>query len=314
MIRSTGDSCTAGIGDMNAPDGCTATEDGGILCDCAAYPEGVLCVGSNPPPPNCVEGASGLLCYDDPPWSSGDPEDPGGDTGGPDPVEPDDDNPNPGPDDPSDDDDPDTPDHPGTGSGDITGPGGIPDGQRDIDCDPSSNPECAYTGSGTGSEACDAQPACSGDPVQCAILYQQWAAMCYGKVTDLTYSFDCNTPPTCEGDPLGCAQLKFDWQNICSMHAPELAGTPEIWNDPTLMNNNPFDAENQEVVDVEGEIDMGGFLGGGACPLEDVAIEYGDLGTLEIPFSLFCSLLPILAFGVMLAGVVHSASILQGAL
>jgi hypothetical protein len=69
--------------------------------------------------------------------------------------------------------DPDTPDHDGEGDGDVDG-----DNERDVDCNPLSNADCDFTGSGTPSSTCGTPPSCSGDPVQCAQLVQEYNIMC----------------------------------------------------------------------------------------------------------------------------------------
>jgi hypothetical protein len=205
----------------------------------------------------------------------------------------------------------------GVGDGDSTTPipgstgGGA--GQTAGDCNPLSNPDCGYTGSAGSRGSCDEVPPCDGDPVQCAILRQEWSHMCYGQVTELTLSTDCSVAPTCTGDPVGCAQIQYQFQAACSLHdaGGDLVGETEIWNDQALISGNPFNSENQQVVDVESALDFGGFLGGGSCPFDDYQVDFGPLGDMSIPFSSFCVFLPILAVGFALAGGIHSAYILK---
>lgn len=167
-IISNGDSC--GGTNINAPDGCSAATNGGIVCDCVAEPGGILCPG-NPDdiPPNCVQGASGLLCYDDPPWAT-DPDDPADQGGNPS-------NPS-NPDDPDGDGDSSPPDTDGDGTPDDQDhdhptSGGVPQQPctPGVDCEPGGQ-----TAESSGD--CTAPPACTGPEVECATLRQIWASNC----------------------------------------------------------------------------------------------------------------------------------------
>jgi hypothetical protein len=201
-----------------------------------------------------------------------------------------------------DDSDPDTPGVPGSGyggSGDIDG-----DGERDIDCNPLSNPDCAHIGSGSGSGSCDVQPSCSGDPVQCAILYQEWASMCYDG-GEFSNPGDCELAFECEGDVLLCEAIRQERAQFCALFG-------ESYDDPT--DNVDWDrdlVEEAEPVDVEGMLDSSG-VGGGSCPANE------DISVMGVSFTLnldaICSVLDIVRIFVILAGWLSAAYILYRAL
>jgi len=192
---------------------------------------------------------------------------------------------------PAGDDNPDTPTGPGSGSGsgDVDG-----DGDRDVDCDPSSNPDCMYTGSGQGSDDCSTQPSCSGDPVQCAILYQQWATMCFDGAS-FSNPGNCQLQFTCSGDVLACEEIRQARKQYCDLYVGD--GLHDL--DPT--NNVDFERdlkEEAEEVDLPGAFDASGF-GAGSCPAP-YAVATG-LGTVNIDYATICGVMPALRIFVILS-------------
>jgi len=231
---------------------------------------------------------------------------PGGIGGESDPLPGDNPDPNPGEDDPSDDDDPDTPDHPGTGTGDTTGPMGVPDGERDIDCNPMSNPECMYTGNALGANACENQPSCSGDPVQCAQLYQQWAGMCYDG-GDIQGADDCNTPLECDGDVLLCAQIDMQRKQYCAAYVGDGSMDLDVTNDVDFARDLKKEGTLTDVMDV---VDTEGFSGPGACPEpQQIALLGGSVG---VSFQPMCDLASVLRPLLILAGLLIGYMIIGG--
>jgi len=186
---------------------------------------------------------------------------------------------------------------PGTGDGDVdtpttgTGDGDVDgDGNRDIDCDPSSNPDCGYTGSGTGSGNCDVQPSCSGDPVQCAILYQEWASMCYDGAT-LDNPENCNASLVCEGDKLKCEIIRQQRQQYCDLYYGDGSQDMDVFND-TDFTDDPLGDLRAETTptSIMDLVDI--TPASGTCPAGIDTSVYG----VAIQFSLqpFCDLAPFI--------------------
>lgn len=194
----------------------------------------------------------------------------------------------------------DNPNNPGSGDGDVDG-----DGNRDLDCNPQSNPDCGFTGAGTGSADCSVQPSCSGDPVQCAILYQEWASMCYDPGVYNNPS-DCNVPLTCEGDVLKCEIIRQERQQYC-----DLFGTDSTFDsDPT--NNADFDRDLKDEateIDLPTAFDTSG-LGSGSCPADYSMAT--SLGTVVLSFATMCELAPFIRILVLISSTFMAAFIVIG--
>lgn len=91
----------------------------------------------------------------------------------------------------------------------------------DNDDDPTPNGQTDEEGDGEessvdGGGSCTIAPKCTGDAVQCAILFQTWAQRCKGG-TDrkLTGGGDCGNPPDCTGDAIDCAIANNVWAARC---------------------------------------------------------------------------------------------------
>jgi hypothetical protein len=191
----------------------------------------------------------------------------------------------------------------GTGSGN-TGGGTGADGTG-ADCDPSSNPDCAYAGSGTGSGSCDVQPVCTGDPVQCAILYQEWASMCYDG-GEFTNPSDCQIALTCEGDVLLCEMIRQERQQYCDAYVGD--GSTDL--DPT--NNVDFDRDlkdEAEIVELPDGFNSAG-LGAGSCPA-DIPLNL-SFGSVNVSFATACSMAPIIRLFVILSATLGAVFIVIG--
>ena len=291
LYTADGTECSGGSGNPSS-----GTSGGG--------PPGANVVGDGLPVGefNCQN----VDCTDEgqpPPGGIGDPPVVG--DGGPLPGDDD-----PGPPLPPGDGSPNTPDNPGEGPGDVTGPGGVPDGIRDIDCNPDSNADCQHTGSAQGSESCDTPPPCSGDPVECATLYQTWAVMCYDGG-----SFDnpgnCSAGFTCEGGVLKCEMIRQARQQYCDLYHAE-----GVDIDP--FDDSDFKSQNYQAMDDATEVDIGtldtsgtGFGGsGGSCPAPFPFTVYGM--SSEISLDPFCQLAPYIRIFVILAALLTGTYIVMG--
>jgi hypothetical protein len=235
-LVSNGNPCTQS-NEISPPDGCTV-EGTTIVCDCLATPDAPFCPGgTQPDADDCIYNSSTgkTTCHGDIPDA---PPGSGSDL----PTQ-DDGNTNTSP--TGGDGNPDTGGGPGSGyggGGDING-----DGDRDIDCDPRSNPDCAYTGSGQGSGDCATQPSCSGDPVQCAQLYQQWAIMCYEK----------------EYGELGKTGKEYQQEQIDQLNAAKTEFTQRLARNEGINDvENTMTAAASDAGTSLGNI----FVGGASCP------------------------------------------------
>ena len=127
---------------------------------------------------------------------------------------------------------------PNSNDHDIDGDGLANDNDPDIDGDGTANGADTDTdgdgiddtndltpdGDGDGSEvggggSCSVRPSCSGDAIQCAILYQTWASRCEtdkDQAVGGEGNCDTDTPPTCQGDAIQCAILTQTFKAGCS--------------------------------------------------------------------------------------------------
>jgi hypothetical protein len=293
---STGNTCS-GADAPEPPEGCSVDGFGSIVCDCSLYPDAPYCPGGDQNNPNnCYTDSNGVVrCSDQP----GD-QDSGGGSGTNDPgdgLPPDD----PGSNSPPvGDGDPNTPSGPGTGDGDTDG-----DDERDVDCDPNSNPDCAWTGSGQGSGNCDIQPSCNGDPVQCAILYQEWASMCYDETSSIINPDSCNATFECEGDKLKCELIRQQREQYCDLYVGDGNTDLDVTNDPDFDRDLKEEAEEIELPN----IDQSGFASG-SCPAPQTFAAFG--GTFELTYQPFCDIAPYIRILVIMSALLSAAFIVTG--
>lgn len=282
-VSPSGDACSSG-GNLpdQPPENCTTDAFGFAICDCSVTPDDPWCISppGDPPPEGCIMVGDVVTCTDTtgdppsnddpPPGTSNDPGDlPPQDSGGDDPENP------PG------DGDPDTPDTPGSGDGDVD-----EDGERDIDCDPFSNPDCEFKGSAAGSGSCDVQPSCFRvDPGLCAILYQEWASMCYGERNTVDGAGDCSAAFTCQGDKILCEFVRQERDNHCATFGNDNGASYDPRGDSDFDRDLKTEAND---TDVSNMIDTEGFAGVGSCPA-DQSVDIG-IGVVNVPFTYFCSL------------------------
>ena len=272
IAENTGAVCPfddPGLDEPELPQNCVRNEaTGAIACDCSVTPEAAYCQvpPSNPPndvPPNCIFSNGVYTCG---PLPDSDPdlpsEGPGSD---PNPI---DDTSDTGDNADTGDGDPDTPgdgvggdpdDSVGTGDGDSDN-----DGDRDVDCNPLSNPDCPFATSASSTGSCDSPPSCSGDPVACSILRQEWTAMCY-PFTD----------------------------NGSSIPAEYLEGLNGI------QLGDFFEGNTQEIDMSSTQLDESGWLGAGACPAPETVTLPFPLGTFSVDYTPFCSVAEWLSYLVM---------------
>ena len=267
-MKGTGQICdgTEGVGG-NAADDCSLDENGTTVCDCSASPGSSFCPGgAGYDEANCT-GSGTVTCTDgsggggssDP---SGDPNDSGGS-----------DSDNNGGNNGGGDGDPDTPgDGDGTGDGDVDG-----DEERDIDCNPLSNPDCAYSGSASAKAVCGSAPYCSGDPAQCATLQQTYNLMCAVLTAaeterqreddkSATTSNSCDVAPSCSSvNDVECKILIQEWESTCM--ALDLGNNLAPWQDGGDPDYGRDLADEATDVDISAGLDDSGFATA-SCPAD----------------------------------------------
>lgn len=149
------------------------------------------------------------------------------------------------------------------GSNPITGsPGAAGDGEGEEE----------GSGTASGGETCATPPSCSGDPIQCAVLNQQWRNRCQGEPTD--------------------AELEAAFGPVENEEG-ELFGTQEH-TIPESLNSTGWMGTTAECMD-DLTIDMGSLL-----------------GNVTIPFSELCWLINAIGIFVMISSYVSAARILVG--
>jgi len=302
-ITGTGNPCTISNA-ATTPSGCSIGEDNSVTCDCAANPSAPFCPGgSDPNEDECFYDPIGdqVACYseDDPTNPNNDPDNSGGE-----------DDEFTGDNDGGGDGDPDTPgNNDGTGDGDIDD-----DGNRDVDCNPLSNPDCAFTGSASAVSHCGAAPVCSGDPVQCAILVQQYNTMCAVLTAaekdnlgnSATASGDCDVEPVCVSkDPVQCGLIKQQWLSTCSMVDVGSELAPWQVGSPDYADYNRDLADESSDVDVSGGMDQSG-LGTGSCP---APIAFSMMGhSMDVDMQPICDIAGIVRVFVILMTLMWAGS------
>jgi hypothetical protein len=263
VAENTGTVCPfedPGLDEPDLPVNCVRNEStGAISCDCSVNPNAAYCQvppdnPDAPVPPNCVRnettGVVSCAPPNDPfPNDPSGPDDPNPPPPFPDPGDDQGDNEGDGdgdPNTPGDGDGGDPDDSEGTGDGDTND-----DGERDVDCNPLSNPDCPFRGSGSSSDSCDTAPTCTGDPVQCTIVKQIW-------------------------------------QSNCLMLQPGEIPS-ELTNELTEVKDGQFlEGRNDETNFADGiQFDDSGYLGSGSCPATE-SVNLGFLGNFVVDYVPFC--------------------------
>jgi len=132
---------------------------------------------------------------------------------------------------------------------------------------PASSSSTAGSGYGSGGD-CNSPPVCSGDAVMCGIGRQEWYAMCSAKTSadtlDKHLAGDGNGPPTFASD-----STKYDQGDVWSA-----ADTSQDGTVGGQANNGVYD--------------QSGFGWQRQCPIKDIPISLGTLGSFNVPASNGC--------------------------
>lgn len=206
------------------------------------------------------------------------------------PVDPKDDpNQEDNPDDTEDEKDTDGDGVPDSRDDDIDGDG-VPNGSDpDVDGDGVANgddltPNGESPSKVTGGRSCGSRPRCSGDAIQCSMLYQLWSVRCEKKEGSAQASDSCEAPPTCEGDPISCAVLKQQWHTGCNSPFEDQATLDGLTAE--------YGVETVFSDDVDMTDDLTGIFSSpasaSACPADKV-FNYGG-EAIAIPLTPFCDL------------------------
>lgn len=170
-------------------------------------------------------------------------------------------------------------------------------------------------GTASSSGNCSSPPSCAGGDAQlCAILRQQWHAMCQGTEGDdeggsANASNSCDRTPSCSGgDAQTCAILKQLWFNNCSGDQVDPADFDDDMKNglDTLDTASVFQADN--IVDINDQVTSQlnniDTSFSHSCGLADESVST-PLGNVVLPFASLCPGLDIIATGVKVtAGIV----------
>ncbi|UVW34277.1 hypothetical protein NYF23_09620 [SAR92 clade bacterium H455] len=162
-----------------------------------------------------------------------------------------------------------------------------------------------------GGASCAEPPACSHsiDPVQCAILHQQWSTRCHAGELAVA---NCDAPLECRGNPIQCASLNIQRAQACE-EADTAAITSAVDSQYSSQGlTSVFDMESDAVAngyELEKNVDLASSFDelqalpvtSGVCPA-DITIEMGgSFGDVVIDLSQFCILLTWVGYLVRLA-------------
>lgn len=168
----------------------------------------------------------------------------------------------------------------------------------------------------SGGGTCSQAPTCSGDGIQCNILYQTWATRCAAERTadntgdgdggpgsgpgTVAGGADCATPFVCTGgDPIACAALNEQHKARCTFEK-RFEGDDDYGQSRTAS-----EAWGLGGSDLGDAIDDQGWLSNRSCPAETLRI-----GGEEVDWRPLCDGADVLGFYVMFLGFLHSARII----
>ncbi|MBT2119860.1 virulence factor TspB C-terminal domain-related protein [Dyella sp. LX-1] len=153
----------------------------------------------------------------------------------------------------------------------YTNPGGAPvtSGQKPGDSGPapsSSTGNKPGNGYGDGGD-CGAPPACTGDAVMCGIARETWRNRCSAKQS----ADQAHKDLTGDGPPTDFDQLKGKY------------GQGDVWSDADTSQDGTVGGQANN-----GVYDQSGFGFSRACPLHDLAVDMGGLGSFSIRLENLC--------------------------
>ena len=181
-----------------------------------------------------------------------------------------------------------------------------------ITTEESGEPVSAVSGGAT----CNEPPSCSHseDPVQCAILHQQWSTRCHaGEMV----TANCDVQLECKADPASCAQLSLQHAQFCAN-----ADTTEVLNtiDSALSGSGLVSVESLEAEMIangyerDKDVDLSDSLvdlnsiptTSGTCPTDITIALGGSFGDITIDMAQFCTFFTWIGYLVRLAAALLS--------
>lgn len=172
------------------------------------------------------------------------------------------------------------------------------------DCDAIEN-----DGEGTTAGQCGSPPKCTGKPIECAMLAQEYNLQCGVSIGS---HLDCNSPLTCEGDPLDCAIIEQNKQQYCTLTLTE--GFEESESLLTLKvgiddGSDYFGTDGTNEINLSNAFqpDDTGLGWASSCPASYSFSIYGE--TVDISFQPLCDWLIFLNPLLLLIGYVHAGFI-----
>lgn len=139
-------------------------------------------------------------------------------------------------------------------------------------------------GSVSGGGGCELEPQCTGDPILCAIVYQNWSTRC-AETNSLSGGSDCSTPYVCSGDLIQCAILEEAHTTACNA-----AGTETQAELDALIGGDTVASITGDDIDLESELNsvFSQASPSASCPADDSLTVAG--ATLSVSFQPFCDL------------------------
>lgn len=175
-------------------------------------------------------------------------------------------------------------------AGEVRGPDGTC--KKDADGDGEPDPPTDEDGDGkpdaefSGGDSCDVPPTCSGDAIMCGQARIQWRIDCNTRRNRNIAGGSCAAVPICTGekcDALEYASLLQQWRTACHLEKMVAQGPGEGGGSEGDANGNGIpdqaeagiadDGAGDTIAGVGtgdgpawGDVDQGGWLGGGSCP------------------------------------------------
>lgn len=126
----------------------------------------------------------------------------------------------------------------------------------------------------------------------------------------------CGAPPTCSGDPINCAILQQQWQTRCQSDKND-DGQPD-WTEGDAPETPGGEGNGYEEGDVKrfgipmgpSQLDDTDIFGGGSCPNFSITIIGFEASTADIPA--WCDIAAIMRGIILIMGAYTALQILQG--
>ena len=174
------------------------------------------------------------------------------------------------------------------------------------------------TRTASGGGGCVTPPVCSGDAIDCQILYQNWRAACADSKKSLSGLSDCSQPFDCSGDAIQCGLAMNQRLLTCKeeVTATELNDLLTSENQAAgfvglaelALAQEQAGRQFDEVVEVPAVSTSPGSFLGTDCPA-DIPLDMGVYGVLSFPLSSlsFCSLFVFVGYLIQVSATLAAA-------